>query len=333
MPVKPPSKKSLTQKEFSSLMAPLSPFGARVAVALSGGADSMALALLLQRFMKNKIVALTVDHGLREESATEARKVARWMKTRGIEHHILRLNPPKKKTRLQENARKGRYALLMEKCRELGVADLFLAHHLDDQAETFLLRLAAGSGVDGLACMAAERVDEGMRLLRPLLGVEKERLKATCRQFRQKWVEDPSNENEDFARIRLRRVADVLAREGLTAARLSTTAQRMARARIALDAWTDRAVAEISRFDRKTGAAKLEKSGFSALPAEIRLRLVARILAQVGGQGGKIRLERLETLLNAMKEKGFSAATLGGCVIRAKKDGYEICREKSRALS
>lgn len=333
MPLKITTKKSLTQKEFAALLEPLKPFSSPVAVALSGGADSMALTLLLQKSMKGRVVALTVDHGLRKESAAEAQKVARWMKAREIEHHILRLNPPKKKTRLQENARAGRYALLIEKCRELGIADLFLAHHLDDQAETFLLRLAAGSGVDGLSCMAPQRVEDGVRLLRPLLGIEKERLKASCRKFGQKWVEDPSNVNEDFARIRLRAAAAPLAREGLTAERLSKTAQRMSRARSALEEMAEAALGRTVGFDRKTGVASLKKDGFLALPEEVRLRLLGRVLTQVGGQDGKIRLERLESLLNHMKEKGFSAATLGGCVIRAKKECFEVCREKSRALS
>lgn len=328
---------SISQKEFSELMAPLQPMaGSHFAVAVSGGADSMALVLLLQRWAKTrktKIVAMTVDHGLRRESGAEAQKVARWMKARKIDHLVLHMKPLKKKTRLQEAARNARYELLTQKCRELGIADLFLAHHLDDQAETFLLRLAAGSGLDGLGGMATVRQGSGVRLLRPLLDIEKERLKSVCRKFSQKWIEDPSNKNEVFARTRLRAAQKVLAREGMTAQRLSKTALRLARARKALEAWAEQACKKSVCFDKETAMAVLEKDVFFALPEEVGLRVLARVLAQAGGPAEKPRLERLESLYNHMKTNGFSAATLGGCVIRMKKTGFHICREKSRALS
>ena len=222
-------------------MAALGPFepGPVIAVGVSGGADSLALALLVKGWAAKRggrVVALTVDHGLRVGSAREAREVARWLKRRGLEHHVLRWQGAKPRTGIPAAARAARYRLLTDWCRRAGVLHLALGHHLEDQAETFLLRLARGSGVDGLAAMAPVTELGGVRLLRPLLDVEKERLRASLRRRGQEWIEDPSNADPGFARTRMRAQLPELAAEGLTPGRLATTAARMARARNALEA-------------------------------------------------------------------------------------------------
>src|SRR5689334_12818293 len=166
-------------------MARFAPFevNPELAVAVSGGADSLALALLADRWARacgGRVTALTVDHGLRPEAAREARQVGRWLKASGIRHVILRWSPPAmKKTatarlaNLQAAARDARYELLCGWCRQHAVLHLLLAHHRDDQAETLLLRLARGSGLDGLAAMAPLVERSAVRLLRPLLAVPK----------------------------------------------------------------------------------------------------------------------------------------------------------------
>src|SRR5262245_21437394 len=168
----------LTEAEFAALMRPLGPFEAqpRLAVAVSGGSDSLALTLLLHdwaRRQRGVLTALTVDHGLRPEAAAEARQVARWLRARGIRHRVLTWRPAGEARRggLQAAARAARYRLLGAWCRANGVLHLALAHHREDQAETLLLRLARGSGLDGLAAMAAVSEREGVRLIRPLLAV------------------------------------------------------------------------------------------------------------------------------------------------------------------
>ncbi|HLU65659.1 MAG TPA: tRNA lysidine(34) synthetase TilS, partial [Kofleriaceae bacterium] len=168
----------------------------RLAVAVSGGPDSLCLCLLAHGWAKargGEVSALTVDHGLRPTSADEARQVAAWLGPRGIDHHVLRWTGAKPATAIQEAAREARYRLLGDWCRAAGVLHLLLAHHLDDQAETVAFRRARGSGPEGLAGMPAVRELAGLRLLRPLLGVPKARLVATLEAAGQAWLEDPSN--------------------------------------------------------------------------------------------------------------------------------------------
>ncbi|MGH6981766.1 MAG: tRNA lysidine(34) synthetase TilS, partial [Stellaceae bacterium] len=196
--------------EFADAMAALGPFERRprVAVAVSGGADSMALLLLAREWAaarQGDVTALTIDHKLRPEAAKEARRVARWCKARGVVHRTLAWRGKKPKGDIQAAARAARYRLLEDWCVDAGVLHLLLAHHQDDQAETFLLRLARGSGLDGLAAIAPVAERPGCRLLRPLLAMSHGRLVATLEARGQVWLDDPSNDNERYARVRMRK--------------------------------------------------------------------------------------------------------------------------------
>ncbi|MEQ8968446.1 MAG: tRNA lysidine(34) synthetase TilS, partial [Azospirillaceae bacterium] len=190
-------------------MARFAPFepAPRLAVGLSGGPDSTALVLLADAWARARggsVLALIVDHGLRPESAGEAAAVADRMARLGIEARILTRAGPPPAAGVQAAARAARHALLQTACREYGILHLLLAHTLDDQAETVLLRLAAGSGPDGLAGMAAVREGREARVLRPLLGWPKTRLVALCREAGVATVADPGNRDPRFARPRLR---------------------------------------------------------------------------------------------------------------------------------
>jgi len=234
----------LDAAEFSSLMARFAPFERqpRLAVACSGGADSMALTLLADHWARGEggaVTALIVDHGLRPDSANEANETASRLKSRGIAHQILKREGEVPAGDIEAFARDARYRLFEQWCGENGVLHLLVAHHRDDQAETFLLRLARGSGLDGLAGMAPESARRNFRLLRPLLGVPRDRLKATLEQAGLDFAEDPMNSDPAYARVRLRAARDTLAAEGLTPERLTATAAHLARARAALE-----------RFDR-----------------------------------------------------------------------------------
>ena len=325
-------------REMAAHMAALSPFEARphVAVACSGGADSLALTLLLQGWtqaMGGRLTALTVDHRLRPESGAEARQVAQWLGRRGIPHETLTRPDTPLKGNLQAAARRLRYALLSSWCRERGVLHLALAHHREDQAETFLLRLARGSGVDGLAAMAPVSETGDVRLLRPLLGVPRARLAATLEAAGQDHVEDPSNENPAFGRVRLRKAAALLAGEGLSAERLAATAARMGRARVALDMATARLLAHGAALYPE-GYAVLDPPVFRDAPAEIALRGLVRVLTAVSGAAYPPRLERAarlhETLFGA--EEGLGGGrTLGGCRILPYRGRVLVCREPRAA--
>jgi tRNA(Ile)-lysidine synthase len=163
--------------------APFEP-APHIAVAVSGGADSMALALLAARWARQRegrVTGLIVDHGLRPNSAAEAKRVANWLGRRQIDHRILTWRGTKPETGVQTVAREARYGLLIDWCRRHGVLHLLVAHQLEDQAETVVLRLERGSGVDGLAAMPAAIETPWVRILRPLLALTRAELRAFLR--------------------------------------------------------------------------------------------------------------------------------------------------------
>lgn len=319
---------------FAALMAPLGPFerAPEIAVAVSGGADSLALALLAADWAKAqgaRAVALTVDHRLRAGSGDEARQVGRWLRGRGMLHRTLVWDGPHPAADIQAAARAARYRLLAEWCTRRGILHLLLGHHRDDQAETLLLRLARGSGLDGLAGMPAVGElggEGGPRLLRPLLSVPKSALEATLRARGQDWIEDPSNASDAFARVRMRRLMPGLAGEGMTAARLAATAGRLGRARAALDDATAALAARCAGLF-PAGYAWLDLHPYRAAPVETALRCLAHLLRTVGGGAYTPRLERLERLHQGLAAGEPGGRTLAGCRIDPRGDHALICRE------
>lgn len=324
----------LTAPEFDVLMAAVGPFEARprIAVAVSGGSDSMALALLLRNWAEpqgGEIIALTVDHGLRPESAAEARKVGGWLAAKSISHRVLRWSGPRPESGVQAAARSARYRLLGAWCHRHGVLHLAVAHQLEDQAETLLLRLARGSGLDGLAAMAAVSETETVRLIRPLLPVDRARLRATLTAWGQPWIEDPTNRDETYLRMRLRQLLPSLAPAGLSPVRLAATARQLGRARAAID---DAVAALLARAVAlfPAGYARLEPDAFAAASREVSLRALARCLMTVGGGVYTPRLDRLERLHAALCGPTAPARTLAGCRMLRHRGAVILCREAAQ---
>jgi tRNA(Ile)-lysidine synthase len=294
-----------------------------VAVAVSGGPDSLCLCLLADGWARARggaVSALIVDHGLRPTAAAEARQVADWLSARRIDHHVLRWTGAKPATGVQAAAREARYRLLGDWCRAAGVLHLLLAHHLDDQAETVALRHARQSGADGLAGMAAVRELAGLRLLRPLLGVPKARLLATLETLGQPWIEDPSNVAARFARSRLRHGV------GLDVPRLARVAAEHARRRAEHDALTASWLARNVRID-PAGFVTLAGGALASAPPEIRRRAVQQILMSVGGNRYPPRRARLDRLIEQLRAGLASGRTLAGCRILPWRGALLICRE------
>ncbi len=315
-------------------MAAVGPFEAspHVAVALSGGADSMALCLLAADWARSRggrVTAITVDHGLRPDSAEEARTVAAWMARRAIAHRVLRWTGPKPSHGIQAAARDARYRLLETWCGEAGVLHLLLGHHRRDQAETVLMRLRRGSGVAGLAAMAAIRETATARLLRPLLAVPPGRLRAVLVARNQPWIEDPSNRDPIYQRTLVRNALPGLAVAGVTEESLAAVAVRMGRARMALE---HAAAALLSRCARlhPAGYGLLDDRVLAAAPGEIGLRALARILACVGGRAYEPAAEKLErSFARLIVERSATAGTLAGCLFLRRRDGgLLVCREE-----
>ena len=318
-PISPVEAKSL----FASLLhAPV------LILAVSGGPDSTALLMLAARWRAARkhgprLIAVTVDHGLRSTSGAEARAV-KWLARRlGVPHRILSWRGPKPVTGLQEAARAARYRLLAIAARTAKARHILTAHTLDDQAETVLIRMTRGSGLTGLCAMApaAPLPSEGspdIVLVRPLLDVPKSRLVATLDFAKIGFADDPSNRDPRFARARLRAVMPALAREGLDARRLALLARRMRRADAAIDAAVDAAAAALSDRpwdDRR--ALVLDAEKFGGLPAEVALRLLGRAIAHTGDEG-PVELGKLEALYEALSsaaERPRLRRTLAGASV------------------
>jgi tRNA(Ile)-lysidine synthase len=308
--------------------APPGPLG----VAVSGGGDSTALLLLLRSWAAatgRATAAVTVDHGLRAESAAEAASVAALCARLGIAHEILRWTRPDRGN-LQAMARDGRRALIAEWATARGMGAVALGHTLDDQAETLLIRLGRGSGVDGLAAMAPVSEANGLRWLRPLLAVRRATLREWLRAEGVAWSEDPSNDDPAFARVRARRALAVLGPLGVTPERLAATAARMRRAREALEAAT-RALAAETVTEGAAGDVLLDRGPFAAAPEEVGLRLLAAVLMWVSGARYRPRSDALapayDAVVRGMVGRGL---TLHGCVLRGAGDAVAVRREPGR---
>lgn len=322
----------LTAAEFEQLMAPFAPFetAPHLAVACSGGGDSMALATLADRWARAQggaVTALIVDHRLRPESASEAAGVGRALAALGVAHQILVCGAPLPGN-LEDAARRARYQLLESWCADNGVLHLLTAHHRDDQAETLLMRLARGSGLDGLAGIASVGIRRTCRVLRPLLAIPPERLRATLRERGVTPVEDPMNRDPAFQRVRLRAARTFLAEEGLSAERLAATAARLARARGALETMVTAMLARAVTLD-PLGYARVDAAALKAAPAEVGLRALAAVLATVSGADYPVRLEQLERLYGSLPADIGGGRTLGGCQLVAKTGHILVCREAS----
>ncbi len=317
--------------EFERAMAALSP-QTPIAVAVSGGADSMALLHLSSAWVKAKarrqsLSVLTVDHGLRDGALAEVRQVAAWCQSLGVKHQILSWRGEKPHSDIQAAARRARYSLMAGYCREQGICSLLLGHQFEDQAETFLMRLGRGSGVDGLAAMAPSVEWDGVRLLRPLLAFPRRRLQATLVALGQPWIEDPSNENPRFVRVRTRGLLPELQNAGISADRIVATAQRMRRVRTALEQIADQVLRDAVQLD-PAGFAALRLEALFAAPEEIGLRVLARILMVVGGQEYPPRLVRLERLYGWLRTGPVTGGrTLAGCRIIPRKGQILLVRE------
>jgi tRNA(Ile)-lysidine synthase len=304
--------------------APEGPLG----VAVSGGGDSLALLLLLQASGRS-VEAVTVDHGLRPEAAVEAEAVARLCAERGIPHATLRWQGWTGRGNLQAAARAARRRLIAAWARERGLGAVALGHTLEDQAETFLLRLARGSGVDGLAAMGFATRGEGLLWLRPLLEARRADLRAWLAGQGVPWAEDPSNADPAFARVRARAALDPLATLGLAPERLASAAAAMARARAALEAATG-ALARACLAAGPAGDLTLDPAPWRSAPEEIRLRLLAAALGWVSGAPLRPRLAALTGVAGAIAAGRVTGLTLHGCVLRAKGERVVLRREPER---
>lgn len=319
--------------EFASLMDSLGPFetSPALAVAVSGGADSIALCLLAHEWAEPRggtVTGLTVDHGLRAGSSDEADLVGDWLRAQGIGHRVLPWRGEKPRNGVQSKARDARYGLLRDWCLGHGVLHLLVAHHADDQAETLLMRADRASGFDGLAGMAALVDTDAPRLLRPLLGLGRARLRASLRLRRQEWIEDPSNRDLRFARARVRADLDGGAWD---AVELAGVADRVGRIRAFDEAFTNEWLARYADL-HPAGYGWLDLDGLRAAPPGVGLRMLSRMVIGVAGKGYPPRRPSLARVLTKLLENAPRRATLAGCLLTPRGGGVLVCRESRGSL-
>lgn len=298
----------------------------RLGVAVSGGGDSVALLAALVEFTKKNTMDLhviTVDHGLRPETKHEIALVtdmcARWE----LPHHVEFWSGWKGQGNLQAAARDARYGLIADWAYGNQITHVALGHTADDQAETFLMRLARGAGVDGLSAMSPRRVQHGITWVRPFLRIERSALRTYLRASRLDWCEDPSNENRDFERIRVRDALTVLGSLGVQTEALVDVAQNMSRAREALDWQTFLAAQDATTL--MYGAIAIDLHKFRMLPAEIARRLIVHAITWIANSTYPPRRDAVATVLRAVRS--LSGATLDGCQIAVENDVIWVFRE------
>ncbi|WP_235889167.1 tRNA lysidine(34) synthetase TilS [Maritimibacter alexandrii] len=293
-------------------------------VAVSGGGDSMALLHVAQawgRAQGKAVSALTVDHGLRDEAATEAARVAEICADLGVAHRTLDWPDWDGQGNLQAMARAARYDLIAD-AAPAGAA-ILIGHTMDDAAETFLMRLARGSGVDGLSRMRSTWTDRGHLWLRPFLTVRRAALRDWLHDREIGWIDDPTNDDTQYDRVRMRQALDLLAPLGIDAERLTMTAQAMTEARQALEHWAEQA-ARCTAWT-EAGDVLFDRAKVQALPRETHDRLIAHAIGWVASAAYRPRRAALMQAVRDVTETG--RATLGGCLLTAKGDTLRVGRE------
>ena len=298
----------------------------QIGVAVSGGSDSLALLHLLHACAARKrmiLRAVTVDHRLRAESADEARRVGQICRGLGIAHDVLQWHEPDMQGNLQDAARRARYQLMGDWARRNSIPVVVLGHTQDDQAETVLMRLARGAGVDGLSAMRPRRIRDGITWLRPLLAVRRAELRAYLHSVGVDWIEDPGNDDPRFERIRWRQAQELLDRLGLDVPTLAQVASNMGRARDALEWQTRAAARQMARTE--AGAVVIDRAAFDALPTEIARRLIVQAIQGIRGARYPPRRGSVLAMIEALSLG--KAATTDGCQVLRRGAELWIFRE------
>jgi len=305
----------------------------KYAVAISGGPDSLALAYFSKCtsiIYNTKIKYYLVDHKLRKESTKEAKKVLQTLKKLKINCKILTWKGKKPKSNIQSIARNKRYTLLTNECKKFNISFLLLGHHLDDLYENFLLRILRGSGLKGLASMdkTSDNNFNNIKIIRPLMDVKKSDLKKISKKVFKFFVEDPSNSNENFKRIRIRKLINTLELEGLDKNKLKLTIKNLKNANDAVNFYTKKNIDENSIFFKEKNKFFLSKTFFTQ-PNEIIFRSLGEIIKIIGKKYYLPRGKSISSIVSDIKSGKFKKTTLGGSVIQKTSETVIVFSERS----
>lgn len=325
------------ETDAALLRAVCAPFAAKretadgalpLGVAVSGGGDSMALLHLLHRAAPKaglRLHCVTVDHGLRTESKAEAEGVANFCAGLGVTHETLHWDGPTVSGNLMDQARRARLTLIADWARGRGIAHVAIGHTADDLAESFLMNLSRAAGLEGLSGMRQAWDEQGVHWVRPLLGQSRQPLRNYLRRNGLSWIDDPSNENPKYQRVRARQAMRDLRPLGVTAETIGQSIAHLSAANEALSQITAGVAAE---FRETAGGLYITKEILWHQPAEIRRRLLNGMIRWIGGSDYPPRahqLARLEGLLQQGRD-----ATLGGTRFRHK-NGQVLALREARA--
>lgn len=319
-------------RRFSQAMRVFSPYEtkAEIAIALSGGGDSVALLHLAAYWARShdmRLRAVTVDHGLRSASLTETQTVAGWAEDMGIKHNILKWQGEKPTSGIMSAARNARYDLMDGWCKSHNLLHLVTAHTRDDQAETHLMRKRHASGTDGLAGMSQILELPMSRLMRPLLKTTRAELRDYLNRNGIEWLEDPSNLNDAFERIAVR---NHIAKEHLDPQELSSTAAEFGAARVLRNHNIAKLISASVNIT-PLGAATVNLTQLANGPTELAGKVMSRVLAAVGGrqyEPTSAKSNALFSQLSGVENSALHAGSLGGCRVLRNKDQLQILRER-----
>lgn len=296
-------------------------------VAVSGGSDSLALLVLLAEWGQmsgRPVFAATVDHGLRPESSSEADHVAAICADLGVPHETLFWTERPKTGNLPDLARRARYRLLVEWAARNDLGCVAIAHTMNDQAETFLMRLGREAGVDGLAAMAGHWRQDGVMFCRPALQVSREELRNVLVERGISWVDDPSNVDPSYDRVKARMALTHLEDLGITVSGLSRVSRHLAEVRTSLYWYVFLAAQSHLRF--QSGDVYIGRKGFRTLSRDVARRLLQQVLMWISGAEYPPRGRALDLMLEAIR--GGTGMTLQGCVMNILDNELHFTREE-----
>ncbi len=304
-----------------------------IGLAVSGGADSLGLMLLVHQWhqlcdVNAQIVIYSVDHRLRTESADECHMVAGLAANMGFESRTLIWGGKKPETGVQAAARVARYQLLAEAMKTDGVQVLLTGHHKQDQSETILMRLAHSSGISGLTGMREFSLVEGVKLFRPLLDISRESLMALVAEAGYIPADDPSNGHEKYERVRWRKMLPQLETLGISQDVLARFSMRMGRANAALCEIAENIFARNVKIDQ-FGVYSFSLDLLEAQPEEISIRIIEHLIRCASGRNGA-ELAQLEKLYSEVLTPGFSGCVLAGCKLEIWQQNLVAFREVSK---
>jgi len=300
------------------------------ALAVSGGSDSLCLAYFSKIYsyeFGNKIQVLIVDHKLRKKSGNEALKVKNILRKRKISSKILTWKGKIPKSNIQKNARFIRYSLISNYCSKKNIKYLVTAHHADDQIENFLIRLLRGSGLTGLSSMSLKtKYNNYLKIIRPFLNLKKKDLKYVTLNYFKTYIKDPSNKDEKFLRVRIRKYRRNMEKEGLDTRKIIKTVDNLESANQALNFYKNKALYKHVSFIAKNKCL-INKQIFSNEAGEIIFKSFSDILSLISGKYYPPRSKKVINLIDRIKKSKFIKSTLGGCVVEERDNFILISKE------